>query len=604
MWRLSFGALAGGACALLGMVVVGGADEGDLMPAELPPVIFPPENPYSEEKRVLGKILFWDEQLSSSNTVACATCHQPEAGGADPVVALAPGPDGVFGTLDDEFTSFGVIASDANNDYQPLDPFGFDTQATGRSAPPAIMAMYAPALFWDGRATSEFRDPLTGDVLIQGGGALESQALAPVLSSVEMAHADRDWNEVTAKLERVVPMALGTDLPPDMAQAIATYRDYPSLFAAAFGDPEITPARIAFAIATYERTLVPDQTPWDRFMAGDSNAMTQAQIRGWNMFSNSGCVLCHIPPEFTDHSFRNLGVRPTAEDVGLQAITGDPEDRGKFKTSTLRNTGLKPTYMHTGDFTTQQEVLDFYAGPGAPGNDNRDPSLPIVIPPPMQADLIDFLDNALTDPRVANAQFPFDRPTLYTQRPQDQPTDLGGGTPGSNGIVPQVIAESPAHVGNDDFRLGVHGALGGTTAWVAMSASPPVNGEVQADELFGPITLSGQGPGFGYGTWHWQIPADPSLEGQTRYLQWRIEDPAGTGGIALSDAVEIRFFCGPYCPSDCAADFDGDGDADADDFFAYLDLFAADDPAADLDGDGDADADDFFQYLDAFIAGC
>lgn len=604
--ELSIGLLAGVATlGAIGAFAVGGGKGDDLAPAALPPVIFPAENPFSEEKRVLGKILFWDEQLSSSNTVSCGTCHQPNAGGADPVVAHAPGPDNVFGTPDDEFTSFGVTGSDANNDYVPTPPFGFDVQATGRAANPAIMAMYATDLFWDGRATSEFRDPVSGDILIPFGGALESQAVGPVLSDVEMAHKHRDWAAVSEKLVTAVPMALGTNLPADMASAIAVHPDYPALFEAAFGDPAITPARIGFAIATYERTLVPDQTPWDAFMAGDPNAMTEAQIRGWNTFSGSRCVLCHIPPLFTDHSFRNIGVRPTAEDIGHQAVTGDPDDRGKFKLSTLRNAGLKPTFMHTGDLVTMEEVIEFYRGPGAPGNDNRDPSLPVEIPFEERADLVDFLVNALTDPRVANETFPFDRPTLFIERSADQPVNLGGRTNGSGGFAPRVIAESPANVGNEDFRLGVHRALGGATAFIAMSASPPVGGEVAQDQVFGPIVLSGPGEGTGFGTWHWAIPADPALEGQTRYLQWRIEDPAGVGGVALSDAIQITFICGPYCPSDCPADLDGDGDTDADDFFAYLDAFASDELAVcDRDSDGDCDADDFFTYLDSFAAGC
>ncbi len=585
-------------------IAIGGADD-DLAPASLPEVVFPPENPFSEQKRVLGKVLFWEEQLSSDNTISCGTCHQSKAGGTDPVVALNPGHDNIFGTDDDEFTSFGVIGADASDDYRPLEPYGLQTQTTGRSTNPAITAMYYTDLFWEGRAPSEFRDPQTGEVVIATGGALESQAVEPVLSDVEMAHADRDWDQVTAKLESAVPLALATEIPPDMASAIEANPSYPALFAEAFGDSNITGARIGMAIATYERTLVPDQAPWDLFMAGDEDAMTQSQKQGWFTFSNSRCVFCHVAPWFASDSYENIGLRPLIEDLGRQEVTGDPEDRGKFKVATLRNVGLKSSYMHTGQFTELSDVIAFYQGPGSPGNDNRNLGLPLRLPPQLDPqDLVNFLGGALTDPRVADELFPFDRPVLYVERPEDAPQNLGGATAGTAGFIPRIIAIEPPNIGNAGFKIGVDSALGGSTAWVAISQSPPIDGVVPPDILDGPFDIQGPGPGEGYATYHWPIPPDASLEDEVYYMQWRIDDPEGNAGIAFSDAIELTLFCGGRCPNDCAADLDGDGDADADDFFTYLDLFASGDPAADIDGDGDIDADDFFAYLDLFAAGC
>ena len=92
------------------------------------------------------------------------------------------------------------------------------------------MIQYAPELFWDGRATSTFTDPETGEILIASGGALESQAVGPLMSSSEMAHRNRDWNSLTTKLVTAKPMALATNLPPDMAQALAMHGTYPELF--------------------------------------------------------------------------------------------------------------------------------------------------------------------------------------------------------------------------------------------------------------------------------------------------------------------------------------------------------------------------------------
>ena len=583
-------------------IALGGGDD-DLGPASLPDVVFPPENPLSEEKRVLGKILFWDEQLSADNTVSCGTCHQSKSGGTDPVVALNPGQDNIFGTDDDEFTSFGVINADANNDYLPIEPFGLETQTTGRSTNPAMMAMYFDELFWDGRAPSEFLDPQTGEVVIASGGALESQAVGPILSSVEMAHADRNWDQVTSKLEIAVPLALASEIPPDMADAIDS--TYPALFEAAFGDSEITAARIGLAMATYERTLLPDQTPWDRFMDGDQTAMNQLQRQGWDTFSNSRCVFCHPAPLFTTGGYENIALRPLIEDLGRQEVTGDPADRGKFKIASLRNVGLKASYTHTGQFTDLRDVIAFYQGPGAEDNDNRNLGLPLRLPPQANpAALKEFLKTALTDPRVANGEFPFDRPVLYIERPEDAPQNLGGATDGTGGFAPRVIAIEPPLVGNADFKIGLDQALAGSTASVAISQSPPVNGVVTPDELAGPFDIEGAGPGAGYATFHWPIPADGNLEGEIYYMQWRVDDPEGEAGMAFSDAIELTLFCGERCPNDCAADLDGDGDADADDFFTYLDLFAAGDSQADLDEDGDVDADDFFAYLDQFATGC
>lgn len=227
----------------------------------LPPVPVPPANPITESKRVLGKVLFWDEQLSSDNTTACGTCHMPEFGGAEANPLRNPGLDTIFNTPDDIQGSRGLIASDAFDNYTRSLPFAMNVQVTGRAANPAINAMFSPTLFWDGRATSQFVDPQTNQVLIQAGGALESQAVGPIVSSVEMAHASRNWNQVIAKLQTAGPLALATNIPADVSAAIQSFPSYPELFEAAFGDNQITAARIAFAIATYERTLVADQTP-------------------------------------------------------------------------------------------------------------------------------------------------------------------------------------------------------------------------------------------------------------------------------------------------------------------------------------------------------
>ena len=336
--------------------------EEETFDSPLAEVIAPAENPVTEQKRVLGKILFWDEQLSSDNTVACGTCHIPAAGGADPRLATNPGPDGLFDTDDDVVGSMGIVSRNAQNVPITDDVFGDAVQVTSRGSPNILMSMYAQDMFWDGRARTEFTDPIRSDEIVAADNAsLESQALVPILSGVEMAHEGRDWADVTSKLAAVVPLGVAARLPSDVVDALADNPTYPALVLAAFGDSEITPVRIGLAIATYERTLVPDRTPWDRFMTGDETAMTEQQIEGWNQFSeNTVCDNCHVPPEFTDHEFYNIGLRPASEDIGRQEVTLLATDFGSFKTPTLRNVGLRRSQMHVGWITDTQDAADFY----------------------------------------------------------------------------------------------------------------------------------------------------------------------------------------------------------------------------------------------------
>jgi cytochrome c peroxidase len=195
--------------------------------------------------------------------------------------------------------------------------------------------------------------------------------------------------------------------------------DYPRLFANAFDDPQITPVRIAFAIASYERTLVADQTDWDRFEAGDTDALTATERYGWDAFRNFQCVACHTPPLFTNNDYANIGLRRSEYDRGRQNVTGDPEDSGEFRVPTLRNAALKSRFMHTGEFPSLAAAVAFYRnGPALPDRDDL-PTGGIYafnMGQLNQADLVEFIRGALIDPRVAGETFPFDRPTLRSER--------------------------------------------------------------------------------------------------------------------------------------------------------------------------------------------
>ncbi len=627
---------AGLFAAVIGLPVMLGALLGVsyVAYAALPPVPVPVENPITEAKRVLGKVLFWDEQLSNSNTVACGTCHQPQVAGTDPRIATNPGRDGIIGTPDDVIGSPGVIASTSSNDYTRVPFFAVNPQVTGRTANSMINAAYAPELFWDGRATGEFVDPETGQVLIPTGGALESQAVGPPLNTVEMAHAGMNWERMAQKLQGVRPLELAASWPADVALALADQPSYPDLFQRAFGDPQITASRIAFAIATYQRTLIADQTPFDAFLAGQGT-LTPAQSRGLQAFNTTArCNECHTLPMGTDHSFRNIGLRPIIEDNGRQGVTGNPADGGKFKVPSVRNVTLKPNFMHNGQFQTLQQVMGFYAGaPGAPQNApirvNRDPLMDQVqLPPPVAADIEAFL-GTLTDPRVAAQQFPFDRPALFTDRPALRATVQNGGVPGSGNILPRMIIQSPPMLGSTEFRVGLDRALGGAVARLGVSTSPPVAGRITPSRFVASLVTSGSGSGEGLATAHLMLTTRDYSDGQVVFMQWFIADPGAASGQAVSNILRVPIFCGSYgCPDNpcSAADIastDGlpmpDGKIDNGDFIVFISEFFGGGcqpsltPCSPADiaqtdgtpgGDGSVNNGDFVLFITEFFAGC
>jgi cytochrome c peroxidase len=522
-------------------------------PLPEPPV--PAGNPITVEKALLGKLLFWEEQLSSDNTMACGTCHIPGAGGSEPRLGPAsihPGADGLLGTDDDIGGSPGVRGQNAFGHYAPTANFDLDPQATGRWAQTTFMAAYSPTAFWDGRASGTFTDPETGAVVLPNGGALESQSLGPILSDVEMAQAGRTLADALAKLESVEPLALASDLPPDMAAAVAGGTTYGDLFEAAFGTPEITAVRLAFALATYQRTLIPDQTPFDL------NQLTQQQQQGLNVFNGPGrCNACHTAPVFSNFTFRNVGLRPWQEDSGRMEVTGLFADRGKFKVPSLRNVGLRRRFFHTGslEVPTLQAAVAFYNGGGGDFPQNKDPLLlnpaPIALSPGQVAAVTDFLDGGLTDPRVAAESFPFDRPTLHSEQSAAFSAPFGQGLAGTGGALPRQIASAPPLLGSQDFKLGVRDALGGSVAVLAVSAAQAPAGttllgapiHVDAGKLVAleVLELSGSGAGDGHATFLAPLPEDPLLVGVDVFSQWLVFDPEVPGEWAASRGQRLTF---------------------------------------------------------------
>lgn len=199
-----------------------------------------------------------------------------------------------------------------------------------RNAPSLWNVAYATSLFWDGRASS-----------------LEEQMFVPLTAEDEMA-ADLD----------------------DMLAELKAIPEYQTLFDAAFSDG-MTVDNVSAAIAAFQRTLLSKNSPFDRFAAGDSNALTPAQRRGFDVFrsAQTRCFECHAWPTFTHNTFAILGVPdidPDNPDLGqIEVLKGPASERG-FRTPGLRNVALSAPYMHNGVFMTLEEVIEFYAKGGGP----------------------------------------------------------------------------------------------------------------------------------------------------------------------------------------------------------------------------------------------
>ncbi len=543
---------------------------GGIQPLEPPDA--PPGNPVTATKSSLGKALFWDEQLSSTRTVACGTCHTGTAGGVDKRTSTertrstSPGFNGIFNDADDVFASSGVMANNLDGTYNWSALYGLREQVTGRRAMPYTDAAYSPVLFWDGRAGGTFRDPLTNQVILQTGAALENQVLGPPVNNSEMAHSGRNWQEVADRITGAKPLALAANVPTGLQNWIDG-RTYPELFEEAFGTPEVTPVRIALAIATHERTLFSDQTPFDQAAQGIVN-FTAAEQRGSNLFNSgvTGCSGCHAGNLQTDDAFHNIGVRPPFEDTGRQQVTNNQMNVGQFRTPTLRNVELRGAYFHNGRFTTLREVVEFYSRGGDFNSPNKDPNVrPRNFSNGQLNDLVAFLSRPLTDPRVRNELPPFDRPQLYSESNR-VPQVSGTGRAGTNGNTPQVVAIEPPLVGNPGFTVAVSNALANAPAVLVINSTDPgIGAAIPASGDFARVQtgLSNSGNGNGYGSISLAIPDNPALVGQTFFGRWYITDALAENGFSVSQVFRFTIFGeATAVNSNTHADFDGDGKTD------------------------------------------
>lgn len=246
---------------------------------------------------------------------------------------------------------------------------GIRGQAGTRNTPSAANVASRLDFFWDGRAAS-----------------LEEQALGPVANPREM------------------------DLP--VAEAVARLNAdaaYAAEFTKVFNAPA-SERTLAKAIAEFERTLETGNSPYDRYIAGDDSALSDAAKRGRLLFiGKAGCASCHAGEDFTADRHKNIGLY-TSEgalaDPGRSEITKDPAHIGLFKTPSLRNVGVTAPYMHNGMFPTLQAVVDYYNEPEkfVRGSVNRDKALaqPLNLSGDEVSELVAFLES-LTDDRFNRA---------------------------------------------------------------------------------------------------------------------------------------------------------------------------------------------------------
>jgi cytochrome c peroxidase len=167
---------------------------------------------------------------------------------------------------------------------------------------------------------------------------------------------------------------------------------YKSQFRSVFGE-DANVDNIPKALATYMRTIISDDTPWDRWQKGDSSAISDAAKRGAEVFENSNCDACHSGVLFSDLQFHNVGIGMEAEqyDVGRFKVTEEEQNRGAFKTPTLRDIAKSAPYFHNGQASTLIEAVKIMAGGGI-DNPYLDGLLePIELTDQELADLLEFL---------------------------------------------------------------------------------------------------------------------------------------------------------------------------------------------------------------------
>ena len=238
---------------------------------------------------------------------------------------------------------------------------GVKSTVLGRASPTIIDSAFDTILMWDGRKKD-----------------LEDQATGPLEANLEM-HIDS----------------------VQLFKFLNSVADYRKLFEAAYPGEGINAATLSKAIASFERTIVMNDSPFDKWLAGDAKALTVQQVRGFGIFLDAkkgNCAACHSAPNFTDNGFHNLGLASWGKqnpDLGRYGQKPLASMKGAFKTPQLRGITLTAPYFHDGSAKTLLDVVNHYAVGGV-STSNIDPNIhPLTLSEQEKLDLVAFM-NALT----------------------------------------------------------------------------------------------------------------------------------------------------------------------------------------------------------------
>lgn len=336
----------------------------------LGPIPYPPDNPPVAERIALGRLLFFDPILGGEKDVSCGTCHHPD-------FAFADGRQFGAGTSGEGLGPGRLVSHSAlSGQIVALEPRNTPTVLnTAYNADESGLPSAFGFQFLDGRSLG-----------------LEEQATLPIASREEM-RGDA-YNEEDA-LDSLVLRLRG--LP-----------EYVRLFAEAFpadaaqrpGAAVIDSSTFARALAAYQRELVTRDSPYDRYLEGDTRALSQLQLEGLELFfTKAQCGACHNGPMLSDYRFIVQGVPQEGvgkkvffrDDTGREEHTRNPADRYAFRTLTLRNIADTGPYMHDGVFDTLEEVVRFYNDGARP----RHPEVSDLILDPVLHEPLDLSENEI-----------------------------------------------------------------------------------------------------------------------------------------------------------------------------------------------------------------
>lgn len=233
-----------------------------------------------------------------------------------------------------------------------MPPLRAENIPNARRTPTVLNSAWLTTLMWDGRAAT-----------------LEAQAALPITTPHEMNF------DMMALLERL--------------QQIKGYRP---LFTEAFGDDSVSQQRVAQALASFQRTLVSQPAPFDRWVAGDDLAISESAKRGFVLFNDKArCVACHKSWRFTDDSFHDIGLSSPDPGRGAHVPPVVTLMQHAFKTPSLRDLPLKGPYMHDGSMYGLEEVIKHYEKGGIERNSRSMEMKPFELTKEERTSLIDFL---------------------------------------------------------------------------------------------------------------------------------------------------------------------------------------------------------------------